>query len=92
MILQRILQVSLAVRSASANCAVKGEREEMGVTTASTAVKTSASAQKGAAETALKAMWKRTGIKPATAETHLRKCLCFNSVNGVSGLVIIVLL
>jgi len=53
---------------------------------------TSASAQKGAAETALKAMWKRTGIKPATAETHLRKCLCFNSVNGVSGLVIIVLL
>ncbi len=55
-------------------------------------MKTSASAQKGAAEIALKAMWKRSGVIPATAETHLRKFLCFNLVNGVSGLVIIVLL
>jgi hypothetical protein len=55
-------------------------------------VKTSVSAQKGVAETALKAMWKRSGIKPTTAETHLKKCFCFNLVNGVNGLVIIVLL
>ncbi len=62
---------------------MKKEQEEMWVTTASAAVKTSASAQKGVAETTLKAMWKTSDIKPATAETHLRKCLWFNLVYGL---------